>query len=122
MPLRHRRRIERRRRLSRLANRRKLRPESRQIRSLARPNIRPNIRRSVRPSIKGTMSTVSHDQQASQFTTEVDGYRAELDYTLAGTVMTIAHTRVPQAIGGRGVAADLMRAALAEARAAGWSV
>jgi uncharacterized protein len=68
------------------------------------------------------MSTISHDDQAKQFTTEVDGHRAELDYTLAGSVMTITHTRVPAAIGGRGIAADLMCAALAKARSAGWSV
>ena len=45
------------------------------------------------------MSTISHDQEANQFTTEVDGHRAELDYTVADGVMTITHTRVPQAIG-----------------------
>jgi hypothetical protein len=68
------------------------------------------------------MSTINHDQNAKQFTTEVDGYRAELDYTAAGGVMTITHTGVPQAIGGRGVAAELMRAALQLAAAEGWSV
>jgi predicted GNAT family acetyltransferase len=68
------------------------------------------------------MSTVRHDPGAHRFTTEVDGNRAELDYTLADGVMTITHTRVPPAIGGRGIAAELMEAALSAARAAGWSV
>jgi len=69
------------------------------------------------------MSTiVDHDKGAHQFTTEVDGSHAELDYTLADGVMTITHTRVPPAIGGRGIAAQLMEAALSAARAAGWSV
>jgi uncharacterized protein len=68
------------------------------------------------------MSTIHHDQNAHRFTTEVDGYRAELDYTVAGRVMTITHTGVPQAIGGRGIAAELMRAALDVARESGWSV
>jgi len=36
--------------------------------------------------------------------------------------MTITHTRVPPAIGGRGVAAELMDAALRAAKDAGWSV
>jgi predicted GNAT family acetyltransferase len=58
------------------------------------------------------MSTISHDQDAKRFTTEADGQRAVLDYTLAGGVMTITHTRVPREIGGRGIAAELMRAAL----------
>ena len=68
------------------------------------------------------MTTVSHDAGAHRFTAEVDGSHAQLDYTLTGRVMTITHTRVPPAIGGRGVAAELMRAALDVARAAGWSV
>ena len=68
------------------------------------------------------MNTVSHDPGARRFTTEVDGSRAQLDYTLAGRNMTITHTRVPSEIGGRGIAAELMSAALSTARAAGWSV
>lgn len=68
------------------------------------------------------MTTVSHDADAHQFTTEVEGNHAYLEYTLADDVMTITHTRVPTAIGGRGIAAELMRTALATARASGWSV
>ena len=68
------------------------------------------------------MITVSHDAAAHRFSAEVEGSHAQLDYTLAGTVMTITHTRVPQAIGGRGIAAELMRSALNAAHAAGWSV
>lgn len=72
--------------------------------------------------LQRTMSTISHDENAKRFTTEVDGHLAQLDYTLAGSVMTITHTRVPQVIGGRGIAADLMRAALRVAETEGWSV
>jgi uncharacterized protein len=68
------------------------------------------------------MNTISHDQSAHRFTTDIDGHRAELDYTLSGKVMSITHTGVPQAIGGRGVAAELMRAALEAARTQGWAV
>ncbi|HME40785.1 MAG TPA: GNAT family N-acetyltransferase [Steroidobacteraceae bacterium] len=68
------------------------------------------------------MSTINHDPIARRFTTEVDGNHAQLDYTLADRVMTITHTHVPPAIGGRGIAAELMRAALSAARAAGWTV
>jgi predicted GNAT family acetyltransferase len=66
--------------------------------------------------------TVEHDPRAHRFTAEVDGSHAQLDYTLSGGVMTITHTRVPPAVGGRGIAAELMRAALSAARGAGWSV
>ena len=68
------------------------------------------------------MSTISHDEDAQRFTTEVDGQHAELNYTLAGSVMSITHTRVPRAIGGRGIAAELMRAALQVARERGLSI
>ncbi len=68
------------------------------------------------------MSTISHDENAQRFSTEVDGQHAELEYTLADGVMTITHTRVPRAIGGRGIAAELMRSALQAARERGWDV
>jgi uncharacterized protein len=66
--------------------------------------------------------TISHDAAAHRFTTEVEGSRAQLDYTLTGTVMTITHTRVAPNIAGRGIAAELMNAALRAAHDAGWSV
>ncbi len=68
------------------------------------------------------MSIIHHEQDAHQFVTDVDGNRAHLDYTLDGRVMTITHTKVPPAIGGRGIAAELMAAALSAARGAGWTV
>jgi uncharacterized protein len=68
------------------------------------------------------VNTISHDAAAQRFTLERDGSVAQLDYTLTGDVMTITHTRVPPPIRGRGVAAELMSAALAAARGAGWSV
>jgi predicted GNAT family acetyltransferase len=69
-----------------------------------------------------TMTTVSHDTVAHRFATEVEGHVGVLDYLLREGVMTITHTGVPTAIGGRGVAADLMKAALKAARDAGWKV
>ena len=65
---------------------------------------------------------VNHDPAARRFTAEVDGHPAVLDYALDGDAMTILHTGVPSAIGGRGVAAALVRAALGAARGAGWKV
>jgi uncharacterized protein len=68
------------------------------------------------------MSTLDHDSAKQQFTTEVEGHTGELDYTLSGNVMNITHTRVPSVIGGRGIAAELMRAALKTAEEKGWTV
>ncbi len=65
---------------------------------------------------------VHHDSAAHVFVALVDGERCFLDYGLSGTEMTIHHTEVPSAVGGRGIAGELMRAALATARAEGWKV
>ena len=76
---------------------------------------------SSEPSTRNDLP-ISHDAAGRRFSTEVEGHRAELDYRLDGTVMHISHTGVPSAIGGRGIAAALMKAALAHAEAAGWTV
>jgi uncharacterized protein len=68
------------------------------------------------------MIAVEHNAAAHRFSTQVDGLTAVLDYHLADGVMTITHTGVPAAIGGRGIAAELMKAALKIARAADWKV
>ena len=87
-------------------------------------NGQSSTRRNIlRPATRSMITiTVDHDPRAYRFTAKVDGSQAQLDYTLTGSVMTITHTRVPPAIGGRGIAAELMRAALSAARGAGWSV
>lgn len=65
---------------------------------------------------------VLHDRELHEFRVDVDGARAVLEYDLEGAVMSILHTRVPAAIGGRGIAAELTRCALDFARTAGWRV
>ncbi len=62
---------------------------------------------------------IVHDSTAHRFSVEVEGLQCELDYRVAGSVMTITHTGVPEQLAGRGIAAQLMRAALDAARAAG---
>ncbi len=46
----------------------------------------------------------------------------ERDYQLQARVMVITHTGVPPALGGRGIAAELVQAALAYAQAEGLQV
>jgi predicted GNAT family acetyltransferase len=65
---------------------------------------------------------VQHDPSARVFVAVVDGHRCVLEYQLAGSTMTITHTGVPPAVGGRGIAGDLTRAAVDAARAAGWKI
>jgi hypothetical protein len=68
------------------------------------------------------MTAINHDPVAHRFTAMVDNHVALLDYTLDKDVMSITHTSVPPAIEGRGIAAELMSAALAVASAQGWMV
>lgn len=65
---------------------------------------------------------VRHDAGAHRFEILVDGSLCELDYALADGVMTITHTGVPEAVGGRGLAGALVRAAMDSAREQGWKV
>lgn len=63
-----------------------------------------------------------HEQAERRFTVTIDDQGALLDYTVADSVMTIRHTEVPKALGGRGIAGALVRAALEFARAEGYQV
>ncbi|MDY3331702.1 MAG: GNAT family N-acetyltransferase [Pelistega sp.] len=65
---------------------------------------------------------ISHHPTQQQFTTEVDGHTAHIDYELNNNVMNITHTIVPDAIGGRGIAGKLMEYALNTAKEKAWKV
>ncbi len=65
---------------------------------------------------------VKHDPNSHRFLASVDGVQAELVYECNAGVMRLTHTGVPSAIGGRGVAAELVRTALEHARAEGLKV
>ena len=68
------------------------------------------------------MLAVRHNRAASRFEVEVEGGLAHADYRLADGVMQIVHTEVPRASQGRGIAAHVVKAALAHARAHGLRV
>ncbi len=65
---------------------------------------------------------VVHDPAQSRFQAVVDGVICVVDYRLQEGVMTITHTIVPSAVGGRGIAGQLVQAALDVARREGWRV
>jgi hypothetical protein len=68
------------------------------------------------------MSEVSHHAAASRYEVTVDGYLSVCEYELDGARMIFTHTVVPPELRGRGIAEQLVRAALADARAAGRKV
>lgn len=67
-------------------------------------------------------AAIEHQPARQRFATRVDGHEAELDYHRDGDVLVITHTGVPQAIGGRGIAGALVKAAMDHARAEGLRV
>lgn len=62
------------------------------------------------------MTDIQHDTAARRFVASIDDHQAELEYELDGRSMVITHTRVPDAISGRGIAGELARAAFEHAR------
>lgn len=70
---------------------------------------------------EGALS-VQHDAAAGRFETLVEGLRCVCDYRLHEGVVMFTHTEVPPALAGRGIAAALVAAALAWARAEGYRI
>ena len=70
----------------------------------------------------GPARAIRHDEAARRFEWTEEGHACVLDYTLDGAVASFTHTGVPAAVGGRGIAADLVRCGLETARARGWKV
>lgn len=66
-----------------------------------------------------TPVAVVHNPAASRYEATVDGHLAVAEYTLDGARQTFTHTFVPGELRGRGIAEQLVRTALADARAAG---
>lgn len=65
---------------------------------------------------------IRHEADAQRFATVVDGVEAHVAYRCGEGLLTITHTLVPAQIGGRGIAGELVRAALDFARGAGMKV
>jgi predicted GNAT family acetyltransferase len=65
---------------------------------------------------------IAHDPLSHRFVVQVEGHEAELLYRQDDLRLTIDHTGVPEAIGGRGIAGELVKAALDYARTRGLRV
>jgi hypothetical protein len=70
----------------------------------------------MRDAMTQPLPDIHHNAVARRFEAEVDGALARADYQLTGGVMRLYHTEVPQALEGRGIAAALVKTALAHAR------
>lgn len=65
---------------------------------------------------------IKHESDKQRFSTTVEDHLCVLEYELTDSVMTITHTRVPQAVGGKGIAGGLTQTALDTARQNRWRV
>ncbi|MFG3449414.1 GNAT family N-acetyltransferase [Stenotrophomonas sp. NPDC047960] len=64
----------------------------------------------------GLAYEVEHDPARHRFQARIQGELALLDYRIQRKRMVITHTEVPEAIAGRGIAAELTKIALRYAR------
>jgi predicted GNAT family acetyltransferase len=65
---------------------------------------------------------IEHNPAQQRFEWVENGALCVLDYELRDQIMTITHTGVPEAAGGRGIAGDLTQFALDTARREGWKI
>lgn len=72
--------------------------------------------------MKTALPPIVQNVAASRFEVQVDGLLSICDYHLRDGVLVLPHTVVPPALQGRGIAAALVEAALAHARAEGLRV
>jgi uncharacterized protein len=65
------------------------------------------------------MSEITDNTARHRFEMVVDGQTAYVTYALRGDHITLIHTEVPTALGGRGIGSKLARAVLDEVRRRG---
>lgn len=65
---------------------------------------------------------ITHNQAKSRFEYTEQEMLCVLDYVLHDNLAVFTHTGVPPALGGRGIAADLVRFGLDTARSLGWKI
>jgi len=68
------------------------------------------------------MSTVIHNQAESRYEATADGLLSVCEYEVVDDRVVFTHTLVPPELRGRGIAEQLVRAGLDDARAAGRKV
>jgi predicted GNAT family acetyltransferase len=68
------------------------------------------------------MITVTHNEAEHRYEATVDGLLSVCEYEVVDDKIVFTHTLVPPELRGRGIAEQLVRPALADARAAGRKV
>jgi uncharacterized protein len=68
------------------------------------------------------MNDIVDNVAKSRFELTRDGHTAELDYTIEGDRIVLLHTEVPKPLGGQGIGAELIQAALQRAADEGLTI
>lgn len=63
-----------------------------------------------------TTPSIIHNSASRRFETTVDGHLSVVEYRLEGNTIILTHTEVPEALRGRGLASQLVEAAVTFAR------
>jgi uncharacterized protein len=71
---------------------------------------------------EGRDLAVRDNRAASRYEAEVEGNLAVVEYLLGGSNITFTHTEVPEELEGRGIASQLARFVLDDARTRGLAV
>lgn len=66
--------------------------------------------------------TITHNPEAFRFEYTESGLLCRIDYVINEPILTVTHTLVPPALGGKGIAAELTEAVFAYAKKNGWKV
>ena len=99
----------------------KARTQSSPASAIIRPHRAPPVLRAVTADPPPEYP-ITHNLAARRFETRVDGWLCRADYLVDGERILLVHTEVAPAVEGRGVAAALVRAALAWAESDGRKV
>lgn len=59
---------------------------------------------------------IHHDEKARKFYAVIDGHEAVIEYAKTGDTYDLAHTHVPEALRGQGIAEQLVRGTLDQIR------
>ena len=65
---------------------------------------------------------IEQNESLHRFEWTEEGTLSVLEYRLEGSTLTLTHTEVPEAMGGKGIAGDLVKHALELARRNDWKV
>lgn len=74
------------------------------------------------PTFEAPVSDIEHQPDRHRFEARLEGGRGEVAYRMQGEVMTIVHTEVDPSLEGKGIAGQLVQAALDHARGEGLKV